>query len=413
MTNTHPAEPKPKPKIWMVCNRFGQSSEVWMYRHVLNWADVDLTVMCARHVNEDQYPMPRGRIETVGGRTRLPSHRLSRDATQHILGIVNRRVPGLAKTRAETRWWCQRILQTKPDLIACQFGTVGIEMAPLCQHFDIPLVMHFHGSDLSASLRERRYRNRLARYGRQSDAMIVCAQYMQTRLTSLGVPRERVHVIPYGIELGESPTQTTEEYAGCRFLAVGRLVNKKRPDLLLRSFESTLRSAPDATLTMIGDGPMMTTCKEFAQQRGIDRSIRWLGAVSAQVVDREMWNADCFVQHSMQADNGDCEGWPVAIAEAAAHRLPVVSTRHAEIPKQIVDGVGGLLCDEGDWQTMANHMITLATNLPRRREMGLAARQHIGQFDIRNQADQIHRVWIAAANYAARRNDDNHGCKAA
>jgi glycosyltransferase involved in cell wall biosynthesis len=88
-------------------------------------------------------------------------------------------------------------------------------------------------------------------------------------------------------------------------------------------------------------------------------------------VQRLLSEADIFLQHSMtDPQTGDEEGLPVAILEAMAHGLPVVSTRHAGIPEAILDGVTGYLVNEGESALMAECLVTLARDVDLRQRMG-------------------------------------------
>src|SRR5205823_4306575 len=72
-----------------------------------------------------------------------------------------------------------------------------------------------------------------------------------------------------------------------------------------------------------------------------------------------MRQARAFVQHSVEASTGDCEGLPVGILEAGASGLPVIATRHAGIPEAVVDGETGVLVAEKDVRGMAHAMAHL------------------------------------------------------
>ena len=84
-----------------------------------------------------------------------------------------------------------------------------------------------------------------------------------------------------------------------------------------------------------------------------------------------------FVQHSITADNGDMEGTPVAVLEASAAGLPVISTFHAGIPDVIIHGETGLLVEEHDVEGMANYMIHLLENPDKAINMGAKGKTHI------------------------------------
>jgi len=77
--------------------------------------------------------------------------------------------------------------------------------------------------------------------------------------------------------------------------------------------------------------------------------------------------------------SGDSEGTPVAVLEAGAAGLPVIATRHAGIPDVVREGQTGLLCDERDIATMAEHMHTVLTDPSAAARLGAAAREHIAE----------------------------------
>ena len=95
------------------------------------------------------------------------------------------------------------------------------------------------------------------------------------------------------------------------------------------------------------------------------------GTQPSAAVTKLMADADIFLQHSVvDPVNGDEEGMPVAILEAMAAGLPVVSTRHAGIAEAVIDGETGLLVDEGDSVAMSEAIQRLALDPQLRQTFG-------------------------------------------
>jgi len=107
-----------------------------------------------------------------------------------------------------------------------------------------------------------------------------------------------------------------------------------------------------------------------------------------------MAKADIFLQHSVtDPTNGDMEGLPVAILEAMARGLPVVSTRHAGIPEQVVEEQTGILVDEGDVDGMAKGILRLAIDPSLRQRMGQAGhRRALANFMWERNRDELREV---------------------
>jgi glycosyltransferase involved in cell wall biosynthesis len=238
------------------------------------------------------------------------------------------------------------------------------------------MVVHFHGFDASVCSILESNRAAYQRLFEGARAVVVPSQAMAARLEGIGAPREKIHRIPYGVDpVKFRPGDPSRDPP--TFVAVGRFVEKKGPHVTLLAFASLERVHPGATLTMIGEGPLLDSCRDLAQALKIDHAVTFLGAQPNSVVAGELTHARAFVQHSLQARSGDCEGTPVAVVEAGASAVPVVATRHEGIPDVVIDGETGFLVEERDVGAMADRMIRLAGDSELARKLGLAARKRI------------------------------------
>jgi len=298
------------------------------------------------------------------------------------------------------RNWRHYLQERRPAVVLAQFGPNGMRCLDGCQAEGIPLVVHFHGYDASSLIRSRAYGKRLGDLFEYAAAVVVVSQVMRETLLGLGCPAEKLSVIPCGVPVADFPVSESQANQPCRFLAAGRFVPKKSPLLVLKSFERCAGSCPGVRLTMIGEGPLLAAARRWVKRSDLGDRIELLGNQPNAVVRQHMADSGCFVQHSMTAPDGDTEGWPVATAEAASSGLPVIATRHAGIPEQVIDGETGYLVEEGDWQAMGDRMIELAQDPERRKTMGLAGRWHIeavGGFK-----DQVHRLGEVLSSVAGR-----------
>lgn len=265
-------------------------------------------------------------------------------------------------------------------IVLAEYGPLGCRVAPLCERIGLPLFVHFHGYDASQRLRVGAYRRAYRRLVGKTAAFFAPSQYLADKLAYIGIPRDHLHVIPCGVEPEAFPFAARPP-DGQRVLAVGRLVDKKAPHLLIAAFADLAMSRPDATLEIIGDGPLMDRCRGEVHVRGLTGRVVLHGARSHGFVKQRMRAATVFAQHSVTASNGDTEGLPVAILEAMMSGLPVVSTRHAGIPEAVLDGETGLLVSEGDIVGMGRALEALLADPRLVRRMGHAGHSRaIGHF---------------------------------
>ena len=123
-----------------------------------------------------------------------------------------------------------------------------------------------------------------------------------------------------------------------------------------------------------GGGELFEACVILVRALGLSDRVECKGVLSHEEVALEMRQARVFVQHSVTTpENGDMEGKPVAVMEAMASGLPVVTTRHSGLTELIEDDVTGVLVDEFDVAAMADAMIRLAQDDDLVRRIGRAA----------------------------------------
>jgi len=203
-------------------------------------------------------------------------------------------------------------------------------------------------------------------------------------------PPEKLHYSPYGVD----SARFAAVEAGANpplFVGVGRLVDKKAPYLTVLAFARVCDRVPEARLVLVGDGELLDACQWLARSLGIAERVEFAGRRPHEEVAARLGRARAFVQHSVTTSYGDCEGTPVAVLEASARALPVVATRHAGIRDAVVEGETGLLCDEGDIETMATHMVRLATDPELATQLGQAGRARVEQHYTMPHA--IDRLW--------------------
>lgn len=258
--------------------------------------------------------------------------------------------------------------------VLAEYGTTGVLVMDACRQLGLPLIVHFHGYDASVRSVLEENAEAYREMFRRAAAIIAVSDAMRRKLISLGAPPAHVHLIPCGIDCTVFD-RSDPASAPPVLLAVGRFIEKKAPHITIEAFSKAHRVMPEARLRMVGDGPLLEGCRALAKTLGVADAVTFLGAQPHAVVQEEMRRARCFVQHSVEAVNGDCEGTPVAILEASASGLPVVATRHAGIPDVVVDGETGFLVDEWDTEAMAARMISLLREAQLARTLGQAARR--------------------------------------
>lgn len=193
--------------------------------------------------------------------------------------------------------------------------------------------------------------HRLGLRTRLQDAAFTVAisDFHRSLLTTLGADPQRTPTIRMGIDVDayaycprtraadDRPhvvmVSSFREYKGHRFL-----IDALASDPALR----------DVTLELIGAGELEPVVRAQVAAAGLEDRVRFAGPQPEATVRERLRHADVLVQPSVVARNGDTEGLPTTLVEAAACGTTLVATRVAGVPDLVRDGVTGVLAAPGD-----------------------------------------------------------------
>jgi len=260
------------------------------------------------------------------------------------------------------------------NVILAEFGNVGAAFCKHAKKLNIPLIVHFHGHDAHRKPMIADFQVAYREMFEHAYKIISVSNYMTDALVQMGADRSKIVYNPYGPN--ELFFKNAPDYQST-ILSVGRFTDIKANHLVILAFKKVLESVPSAKLVMIGHGELLEACRVLVQTLGIDSSVKFLGGITHDELSEYFEKACCFVQHSVVPTYGDAEGTPVAVLEAGASALPVVSTRHAGISDVVAHGVTGFLVEEKDVEGMSKYLEVLLHDKQLCKNMGIQARQQI------------------------------------
>lgn len=210
------------------------------------------------------------------------------------------------------------------------------------------------------------------------DKLTVVSAALRTHAISL-VSRCDVENIPMGVDLTETFTPPVESVrSSAELLFVGRLVKQKGAQYLIMAMPEILRKHPEATLVIVGDGPERENLLRQATVTGVNKYIRFLGALENAALSELYRNTTIFVSPSLT------EGFGLALVEASGCGCPVITTDLPAIRDIVIDEITGLLCRQADSADLATKIGFLLEHPELRESMGHAGRQHVlAHFDWR------------------------------
>lgn len=210
---------------------------------------------------------------------------------------------------------------------------------------------------------------------------VTCTRLGAEHLRSLSPDPERPDLVYHGLDLSRFPAPPPQrpprDGTGepVTIISVGRLVEKKGYGLLLDTL-ARLPANLNWRFVHIGGGDLKEKLKAQAESLGLAARTEWRGASDQKEVIAALREADLFVLPSRIASDGDRDGLPNVLMEAASQELPILSTHVSSIPEFIESGVHGLLV-EPESTALAEALQRMISTPEERARMAVAARQRL------------------------------------
>lgn len=297
----------------------------------------------------------------------------------------------LKTTGRAPRRWLRAIADTKPVILHAHFGSSALPASRIARALGIPLVVTYHGMDITVAARTEAEKDRRRRAFAAADRVIAVSEFIATAVRAAGCPPEKLTVHYIGVDTARF-TPATAPRADSEVLFVGRLVEKKGVIHLIRALVEARKTHGTATLTVAGDGPLREGLAKEAAQAGIPAT--WLGVQTPEQVRGLMQRASVLCGPSIADARGNAEGLPITFLEAQACGLPVIASTSGGTGEGIVHGSTGFLFEPGNEASLAGHLRTLLGDRAMRERMGVAARAMIeDRFDLVRQTARLESLY--------------------
>lgn len=196
-----------------------------------------------------------------------------------------------------------------------------------------------HGTEI---LLPNRMLRKLTDYSlKQFHSLIAVSNYTKSLVSHIN--HKKVHVIPNGFEINTSTRKDNIPSLVPRLITVGNLTRRKGQLNIIEALPVLLESYPNMEYHMVGIPTEKKVMEERALELGVLDSVFFYGRVEEDVKRKLLLESDIFVMLSEETDDGDVEGFGIAIIEANALGLPAIGSLGCGIEDAINNGVSGKL----------------------------------------------------------------------
>ena len=187
------------------------------------------------------------------------------------------------------------------------------------------------------------------------------SEFNKHYLEDKGVDASKMCIVRCGVEPNLFSKRTAVlEHKKTRIGAIGRLVEKKGFDTLIKAVAILKAQGETIELQLAGDGPLFQQLQALALSLDLSpQDITFMGAIAHAEVASFIKSLDAFVLPCKQDEQGDVDGIPVVLMEAMLSGVPVVSTKLSGIPELVVHKETGLLVSPDSEDQLAETILML------------------------------------------------------
>jgi len=250
-------------------------------------------------------------------------------------------------------------------------GTVGLLLAEIT---GLPLSLSLHARDVFTD-ESILLPMKLA----EAEFAVTCTQAALDRLLR-SVPaalHPRLHLVRHGLDMAEFATVERRPAREPVIAIVGRLVEKKGHEILLRAVEPLRRMRARFHVVIAGDGPFREHLEGMAARMGLASRVTFCRTLSPDEVKQLLAVAHVLVAPSVVAADGDRDGLPNVILEAAAVGVPIVASNVSAIPEFVAHGETGLLVPPGDPRGLASAIESILADPAHAEALARRARRRV------------------------------------
>ncbi|MEC9696054.1 colanic acid biosynthesis glycosyltransferase WcaL [Escherichia marmotae] len=245
------------------------------------------------------------------------------------------------------------------DVFIAHFGPAGVTAAKLRELGVISgkIATIFHGIDISSREVLNHYTPEYQQLFRRGELMLPISELWAGRLQKMGCPREKIAVSRMGVDMTRfSPRPVKAPATPLEIISVARLTEKKGLHVAIEACRQLKEQGVAFRYRILGIGPWERRLRTLIEQYQLEDVVEMPGFKPSHEVKAMLDDADVFLLPSVTGADGDMEGIPVALMEAMAVGIPVVSTLHSGIPELVEADKSGWLVPENDARALAQRL---------------------------------------------------------
>lgn len=211
---------------------------------------------------------------------------------------------------------------------------------------------------------------------------------------------DKIKVIYSGVDTSYfSRSKSQSSNNKFKMISIGRYEKQKGYQYLIKACQLLMNRGIDLVCNIYGMGSEYDELSKLIQQCRLTNIVFLKGPAYQEEIKKILISGNVFVLPCIRAENGDMDGIPVALMEAMAMEVPVISTNISGIPELIENNVSGLLVAPNNAEELAKAILLLIENEGLRKTLGRNGRKKVVEmFDIKKNIDKLENIFYNQLN---------------
>lgn len=358
-------------------------TEIWIYNQIKYLIKFKPTILARTTSNSNIFPVD------------VLHSLMKRGKLFYILNIVAFKLIGFIP------FFYSICKKENAKILHIHFGYHGIKFLRLKRVLKIPMICSFYGTDVFMfPFQKKGNLKKLQNLFFHADAILVLGPYMKKSLINLGCPAEKIIIHHLGVvtQKIEFRERIISENKPLKFLLASSFVEKKGIDICLKALVKVNHKI-DFKVEIIGDGILKNEIIQLINQLNLQDKVTLHGYQKYEFMLNLAYSCDIFLQASKTSSKNDKEGTPMVLVDMMATGLPVISTRHSDIPEIVEEGITGFLAEENDVDSFARKIMEFWSKREQIPKLSKNCRIKIeNDFDAQKQSIILEKIYCSILN---------------
>lgn len=261
----------------------------------------------------------------------------------------------------------------------------------------IPYFISLHGTDLLTAQKNNHKKKLLKIILDQAEFITANSQFTKNEILKLGIAETKIIIIyPCPNEMPVTNKNILNELINeyqlqnkKLILSVGRLVQRKGQELVIKALPSVIKKFPEVKYLIIGQGPLKNHLLNLINQYQLENYVYILDNINTDLLPYFYQLTNLFILTPITINN-EVEGLGMVFQEAALFAKPIIGSFNGGIPEIIIDKQTGILVDPANLANISQAIIAILTNHYNAHNLGQAAKSYVlEKFQWSNEVEKL------------------------